>query len=824
MFLLLGLALSGLACRPPLATSLSEAYRNAWLKLNRGDLQGATAEVENALQRSPLPDSEWYWRFTTLKAEILVRMRLNAEALELLRPELPVFLAKTDIAVWQRLTQGTAHCYLSQFERSKQFLNQAEALARTDHPELLGEVALRKGTLAYWRGDSAAAESEYHTALQISREQKGPFLEAAALGSLGLVALKREHYDESIEWNQAALRLSRTIGAQTSAARILGNLGWSYFVMGDYENALDLAQQAEESFGNAGLVGNQINWLINIGKADYYLGEYAAVEEKSLKALALARKLNEKVAIAQSLNNLSNVALVKGQFDAAEKYNVEALEVSRSVKDHSDEVSSTLIAGRIKSAQRDYQGARDLFAEVVRDPAAETSSRWQAEARLASVYEDEGQVANAEREYRKAIGTIEAARASVGRDEFRLTFLSSAIEFYDDYVDFLIARGRPNDALNIAELSRARTLTEGLASTTETASLNTSDVRPQQTAKKLNALLLFYWVGHNHSYLWVITPAKTSYFKLPKAADIEAVVKPYRKALLGMYDTQDSGSSEGKQLYAMLVEPAKRLIPPGSRVILLPAESLYGLNFETLIVPDSRSHFWIEDVTLTTGSSLTMLAASATQPPPKDRSLFLVGDTKPPNPPFAPLPQAAEEMKAVKKYFPGAQTRVLEGERATPTAFLKSNPEQFSYLHFVTHGTASRVRPLESAVILSKESTSDTYKLYARDIVQHHLNANLVTISACNGAGTRAYSGEGLVGLSWAFLRAGAHNVIGALWEVSDASTPQLMDAFYRELFQGKDAATALRDAKLGLLRSADPDSVFKKPFYWAPFQLYAGS
>jgi CHAT domain-containing protein len=104
------------------------------------------------------------------------------------------------------------------------------------------------------------------------------------------------------------------------------------------------------------------------------------------------------------------------------------------------------------------------------------------------------------------------------------------------------------------------------------------------------------------------------------------------------------------------------------------------------------------------------------------------------------------------------------------------------------------------------------------------LNANLVTISACNGSGTRAYSGEGLVGLSWAFLRAGAHNVIGALWEVSDASTPQLMDALYRELSQGKDPATALRNAKLTLLHSSDPDSVFKKPFYWAPFQLYAGS
>src|SRR5260370_39336843 len=179
-------------------------------------------------------------------------------------------------------------------------------------------------------------------------------------------------------------------------------------------------------------------------------------------------------------------------------------------------------------------------------------------------------------------------------------------------------------------------------------------------------------------------------------------------------------------------------------------------------------------------------------------------------------------MDKIERYYPDQNRKVLEGKQATPTAYLNSNPERYAYLHFVTHGTASRTRPLESAVILSQEG--DSYNLYARDIVQHRLNANLVTISACNGSGTRAYSGEGLVGLSWAFLRAGAHNVIGALWAVSDASTPQLMDAFYRELFEGKDPATALRDAKLSLLHSADSDSVFKKPFYWPPFQLYAGS
>jgi CHAT domain-containing protein len=257
-------------------------------------------------------------------------------------------------------------------------------------------------------------------------------------------------------------------------------------------------------------------------------------------------------------------------------------------------------------------------------------------------------------------------------------------------------------------------------------------------------------------------------------------------------------------------------------MILLPDASLYGLNFETLIVPEPQPHFWIEDVTLTTASSLTLLSSSVSHATVKGKSLLLVGNTEPPNAEFPRLAQAPAEMKNIGHYFPDPESKVLEGKAATATAYLGSNPERYAYLHFVTHGTASRTRPLESAVILSQEG--DSYKLYARDIVQHRLNANLVTISACNGSGTRTYSGEGLVGLSWAFLHAGAHNVIGALWEVSDTSTPQLMDALYGGLSQGKDPATALRDAKLSLLHSADAGSVFKKPFYWAPFQLYAGS
>jgi len=260
-------------------------------------------------------------------------------------------------------------------------------------------------------------------------------------------------------------------------------------------------------------------------------------------------------------------------------------------------------------------------------------------------------------------------------------------------------------------------------------------------------------------------------------------------------------------------------------VILLPDGTLYGLNFETLIAPAPQPHYWIEDVTVTTGSSLTLLHSAANRQAPKERSLLLLGNPKEANPEFPPLLQAPKEMKKVEAYFAEQRRAVLEGERATPSAYLRSNPERFSYVHFATHGTASRTRPLESAVVLSKDQSGETYKLYARDIVTRHLQAELVTISACYGSGRRAYSGEGLVGLSWAFVRAGAHNVIGALWEVADApTTPQLMDALYHELGTGKDPAAALRSAKLSLLRSTNSNNVFRKPFYWAPFQLYAGS
>lgn len=778
--------------------------------------------VDRAVLDYSPKNQEWAWRFRILKAQIFVYRREYKKALALLHEDLPPSLASTEVAVRKNMVEGIAYRWAQQFGESEAKFASARGLAESLHSNLQSEVLNNQGGLELDEKKYTTAEATFRSALALSRQVNFPPQTASALVNLAVVATKQDRFDEALDWNQEALKLSRSLGMKDTVTTIVGNMAWSYSELGDFENALPLYKQAAEASQKAKLDLNQSFWLTGVANTYYAEHDYASADGILQQALKLARGLDDKSILTECLNDLSAVALETDQTDAAEKYNKEALDVERAGLDQSGIQQSQLVAARIEASEKHYEEARRLLEGLIAEPTAETAMKWEAEARLATVFDDEGKWEPAEKEYQKAIGTIETARASLTSDDFRLTFISGGIEFYEDYVDFLMAHDRPDDALRVAELSRARTLTEGLASASQAASLSTRNLKPQQVAHKMRATLLFYWIGQKKSHLWVITPTTTAHFDLPRASEIEPLVKSYRDAVLRMRNPQDADSSTGKQLYALLVAPAKNLIPRDSRVIVLPDASLSGLNLETLIAPDPQPHFWIEDVTLTTASSLTLLAASTVRPRSRTANLLLVGNTVQANDEFPALAQAPAEMKMVERYFPDERREVLEGAQATPSAYLASVPERFAYLHFVTHGTASVTRPLESAVIMSREG--DSYKLYARDIVKHHLTARLVTISACEGAGKRAYSGEGLVGLSWAFLRAGAHNVVGALWEVSDSAAPQIMDTFYGELGKGQDPASALRTAKLALLHSADAGSVFKKPYYWAPFQLYAGS
>lgn len=790
--------------------------------MKRGEIAAAQEETERALRRYPSDQTEWHWRFRLLKAEILHRKGQNNEALALASPELPAGMATSELTIRRKLVQGAACAFTQRLPEAGRFLDEAEALAEADYPEFLGEIALRRGTVWFLAGDLNEAEAAYRRSLGSARGKKDQFLEARALEGLGVVATQKEHYDEAIDWERAASQAARAAGAQHSLAQILGNMAWNYRKLGDFENALVLYKQAEETSAQNGAAGEQLYWLTGIENVYYLQHDYAAAGSVLEQALDMARRQDDKGTLMEFLNDLSELALETENLDLAERYLTEASQVAAVNPDQSQILQSMLIRGRILESRHEYAAAADCFRQLLSDSKVGSSQRWEAEAHLAKVYAEESSNGQAEREFRRSLDTIETVRSSVQSEELRLSFLSTAISFYGDYIEFLISKGRVAEALEVADLSRARTLAEGLPSRVKPLAPSSDHVRPQQIARRLNAVLLFYWVGEQQSYLWVVTPVKLSFFRLPGRPMLERAVSAYRHAILDGHDVLSAGDTNGKQLYAMLLNPARNLIPRNSRVILIPGEGLYGLNFETLIVSEPKPHFWIEDVMVSEAASLALLSQSAKKDVGRKKNLLLVGNPEASEPDFPFLAQAPAEIQKVSAHFPPSQCTVLQGKRATPSAYFHSGPESFAYLHFVTHGTASHMRPLESAVILS--SDGDSFKLYAWDIVAHPVTAELVTISACNGAGTRAYAGEGLVGLSWAFLRAGARNVVASLWEVSDASsTGQLMDAFYSELDRGEDPAAALREAKLLTLKS-NSNTVFRKPFYWAPFQLYVGS
>jgi CHAT domain-containing protein len=817
MFLALGIALASFGCWR--AASPDDTFLQIREKMGRGQLDPALQEVNAAVSRYQTSNPEWAARFGVLKAHILMLRGSYSESLQLLNEPLPVSLSRSETEVQRKMVRGLVYSYLQQFELSDRALSEAENLAATIHSSFLGDVAQARGILEMDRKNYAKAAAAYRTAAAFARDHNLPRAELNALGSLGNVAMWQEHYDEAIDRFQKALERSRFLEAKRAEANALGNLGWSYLAIGDFQNAEIKFREAEAASTSAGVPEDRAYWLHTLGDTYYRQGRYLDAEDASQQALALERKMDDKRTLTECLNTLSEIALATGHTDEAGKYNREALGIEQAGLDQFGVASSSIIAGRIAAGKKQFAEAAATFQKILADPSIETALKWEAHARLAEVYVAERQPVKAEHEFSVAVSTISKAWEQIEKEEFRLSFLSSAIRFYDAYINFLIEQKRPLDALKIADLSRAQTLEHGLSPGSKGKSGSSAGVRPQEIARRLNATLVFYWVGEQCSHLWVITPARISLFPLAGKAELDATVKSYLESFTGPRDPLEAGNADGKKLYTTLIQPAEKVIPKNGRVIVLPDGNLSSLNFETLIVPGPKPHYWIEDVTLVTGNSLALLAKTFSTAPPKAANLFLMGDALQASPDFPPLPQAGKEVGLVENYFPQNNRTVLTGAQATPSRFISGKPEEFSYLHFATHGTASTARPLESAVILSPEG--DSYKLYARDIVEHPLQAYLVTISACNGAGMRTYAGEGLVGLAWAFLRAGAHNVIAGLWEVSNASTPQLMDELYKGLNAGQDPATALRNAKLALVHSSGN---YRRPFYWAPFQLYAGS
>lgn len=757
--------------------------------------------------------SDLYWKFRLLNAQILLGKREALHARSALQFQFPPAFRTPQNLSRHALSLGFAATLLQNYSVAQQQLNLAASHARAAaDPELQAEIQNRQGVLAIAQGQFDQAGEFFRLALAFASAHRVPWLAINATGNVGFRLMRLSRYEEAIPWFQQAVAAARQAGAPESEARNVGNLGWCYYRIGESDKAVEAFQKAEASFERTGNRGEQQTWLGNIGSIYLDRVEYATAATYYQRALELARALGYRGAAASWLTNLARISIETGDLDAAERYNNEGLTIKRELHLASAEGYSALNAARIAFNRGQFADAETTVRGILRSAQSDPALRLRAYDELAIVLAATGHYPAAETAFRAAIAEVERERTELLTDDFRRAYLASLIGFYQDYVEFLMDRGKTAEALEIADSSHARTLHD-------------RTLRRAADFKKLAAAsgstLLSYSLGARKSYLWIVTPRGIKAVVLPRESEVRPLIAAYDKSIEDMHDplAGDAGNTgAGPKLYQLLIAPAMPFMGKTGRVIVVPDGLLYSLNFETLPVPGPAPHYWIEDAAVSIAPALGLLRVAGGARAVSTGSLLLIGDPVSPDPEFPKLAYAAQEMASISRSLPQARKVVLTGPAARPDAWAQAQPSGFDLIHFTAHATASRDEPLESAVILSRDA-SGGFKLHARDVVKTPVNAWLVTVSACRSAGTRIYAGEGLVGLAWAFLEAGAHSVIAGLWDVNDASGAKTMERLYGGLAAGKRPVDALREAKLEMIHAG---GVYRKPWYWGAFQLFS--
>ncbi len=186
---------------------------------------------------------------------------------------------------------------------------------------------------------------------------------------------------------------------------------------------------------------------------------------------------------------------------------------------------------------------------------------------------------------------------------------------------------------------------------------------------------------------------------------------------------------------------------------------------------------------------------------------------------YSSLPETETEVKSIGKLFKeaGYPSDLFLNKSATESTLKSDDMYRYKFIHLATHGFINEEHPnLSGLIFYNSDDSLDDGILYAGEIYNLNLNADLIVLSACESGLGKVVKGEGIFGLTRGFFYAGADNIVVSLWQVADKSTSILMINFYKNILDGMDYSSALRKAKLDLINTER----YSYPLEWSPFIL----
>lgn len=663
----------------------------------------------------------------------------------------------------------------------------------------------------------APALNAYRLALQRPEIERLPRLNAHVLANSGELLRRQGRLDDAEQALNQAIALLEREGQPLEERRALALLAGIYRdkrldtqAQDHYQKALALYARAGDERGEASTRAGLGHLWMQRGRCDEAVLEYQS-------AIALAKKSNDQNTLWPAYLGLGRCERMRGHLDEASSALASSFEIVRDRQ--GDLRTDEGKVGLLESAQ-------DLLDELLKLELQRAPRNPAAYTRLLELTERAR--GTSLRALMQGWGSSRPSAASFGLPEC---------------VDAEVRNGQMRDAMggmqSPAQMAPAVDIPRALpnAAAFPAGRRAPVDARPLRQPPP-QARLVYYVFDDRTLVLVAAANGSVSGHVAPLGRDqIARRVEQLRRALnvdasargvRGAAGAPISGvdfDTASRELYEALVAPVAQHLPAaGETLAIEPHEALWVLPFAAL--RSARGDWMGQRWPLVYAPSGDLLHEARSRPElargepytglivgnpvvgaisAGNEAMFRLG--------FAPLPGAEEEARRIDALFPGRRGKLWRGKEGDLASFMRDAPTH-DILHLATHGIARSDDPLASFVLLAPSKCGEL--LTARRVMTLSLKADLVALSACQ-TGLGRVAGEGVLGLSRAFMFAGARTVLVSHWSISDHATTSLMTGFYRRyLADGMGKAQALQQSMTELSRQRG----FEHPRFWAPFFL----
>jgi CHAT domain-containing protein len=745
-----------------------------------------------------------------------------------------------------------------------------------------GLALSRAGMLLRLTGRYADSLFCLNEALRFYQRQRNRMAEALTLSQIGGVYADTADYAKAAQILHDALPLARSLADPAPHAAILMRLAVVERGRGDLSSALRYGEQAEALLAGKSPTLRNLELIYQIGVTHMALGQPQRAAERFEQALRIARDLRAPQFVAVIMGDYAGAQLKSGNAMAAIDSAIQAVAILRRGGGSKHQEAQFLATGA-EAARALGQSAKalDVYRQALAALEEARTRSIPTEVSRAGIVATRHQVFAGAIDLLLSLERPEEA-FDVAEAYHARAFLDVLAESAIDDLDQLTPEQQAQEDQLFERISaiQKKLWREDVAAEQEEKlksqlaeaenelemfrlELRRADPRyarakaPQPLSHKrvssdlLNAetALIEYVLGDKHSFAWVIFRDKISSVTLPSGKELTAAVADYRAALSGKVTSQTATpaiaklKSQSQQLYQKLFQPLEPRLASARKLIIVPDGALVYLPFETLTGEPKRAGaapYLIERFAISyapSASALAALRALKRNNAVEARGIIAFGDpvySKDEAPPtngaaterafdFRQLPYTRAEVNGIAALFSPNERRVFLGADANE-ANVKAEPlKQYRYAHFAAHALIDEERPARSGIVLSTATDSkEDGALQMGEVMRLKLNADLVTLSACRTGLGQLLRGEGMIGLTRAFLYAGSESVMVSLWNVNDIATASLMKAFYKNLKQGLNKDEALRQAKLELIHGRQ--QAWRHPYYWAAFVLVGDS